>query len=211
MRFLDAVNLAVTTVTWDHQHAGAGRPDLVHFSAAVKYSFLVVPGDQRTTAAAAADLVHFRRVKVDPVVHTLAEDPARLLKISMPKTLLGPSSIIARIVIGGRSFEPCLIQFDASRFDVAYEKIEDRDKFEFFKCFGVIFFETRPGRQIRMPSLGPHQRLDLQLLHLFDDAAAHDFHGRVITGKIGPVGSLPVFRRHRPVFLGHMKDPPPVL
>ena len=129
----------------------------------------------------------------------------------MSEPLLGPSSVITGIVISCRPFEFCLVQFDAPLFNVLYEKIEDSDKFEFFEYFGVVFFETRPGRQISVPSLGPHQGLDLQLLHLFHDTAAHGFHGRVITGKIGPVGSLPVFRRHGPVLFGYVKNPPPML
>jgi hypothetical protein len=211
MRFLNTVDLAMTAVAGDHQHPGAGSPDLVYFSAGIKYSLFVVTCHQGTAAAAAADLVHFRRIQVDPVIHTLAENPARFFKISVPKPFLGSSPVVARIMIGCRSFEACLIQLDAPLLDVSYEKIEYRDKFEFFKYFGMVFFETRPGRQIGMPSFGPHQCFDLQPFHLFDNTTAHDFHGLVIAGKISPVGSLPVFRRNRPVLFGHVKNPPPVL
>ena len=129
----------------------------------------------------------------------------------MPKPFLGPSSIIAWIMIGCRSLEARFIQFDSSLFNVLYEKVEYRDKFVFFKYFRMVLFETRPGRQVSVPSLGPHEGLDLQFLHLFHNTAAHGFHGRVITGKIGPVGSLPVFRRHGPVLFGYVKNPPPML
>ena len=209
--FFNVVKLTVTAVTGNHQHPGTGSPDLVHFFLAVKNAFLVVPIDQRAAAAAAADLIRFRRIKVDPVFDTLAEDPTRLIKEPMPEPFLGFSAIIARIVIGGRTFEPCFIQFYASLFNIFYEKIKYSDKFKFFQCFRVVFFETRPGRQIGVPSFGPHQRFDLQFLHMFDNTAGHDFHGFVITGKIRPVCSLPVFGRYRPVFFSRMKNSPPVL
>ena len=114
-------------------------------------------------------------------------------------------------MIGRRPFKPRFIQLDAPLLDVLYEKIEHSNKFEFFKYFGIVFFETRPGRQICVPSLGPQERFDLQFLHVFDNATGNDFHGLVITGEIGPVGSLPIFRGHRPILPGHMKNSPPVL
>lgn len=129
----------------------------------------------------------------------------------MPKPLLGPSPVITWIMIACRFLEARFIQFDASLFNILYKKIEYCDKFEFFEYFRVVFFETRPGRKVSMASFGPHQGLDFQFFHVFDDAIAHDLHGRIITGKIGPVGSLPVFRRHGPVLFGYVKNPPPVL
>jgi hypothetical protein len=209
--FFNAVQLAMTAVAGDYQHPGAGSPDLVHLSPAIKNAFRVVSINQRAASSAAADLVHFRGVKIGPVFDALAEDPARFFEKSVSKPFLGFSAVVTWIVIGCRAFEPCFIQFDASFLDVPYEKIEYRDEFEFFKYFGIMFFETRPGRQISVPSLGPHQCFDLQFLHVFDNPAGHDLHGLVITGKIAPVGSLPVFRRHCPVLFGRMKNPPPVL
>jgi len=210
MRLFNAVHLAMAAVAGDHQHPGAGGPNLIDFSAAIKDSLLVVSIYQRAAAAATADLVHFRRIKIGPVIHTLAEDPARFFEKSMPKPFLGSAPIVARIMIGRRSLEPCFIQLDAPLFNIPYEQIEYRNKFELFKHFGMVFFETRPGRQISVPSFGPHQCFDLQRLHMFDNATAHDFHGLVITGKIGPVGSFPVFRRNRPVLFGPVKNPPPM-
>lgn len=211
MLFFNAVNLAMTAVTGYYQHPGTRSLDLVHFSSGIKYSFFIVTRYQCTATAATANLVHIRRIKVGPVIHTLAEDPAWFFKIPVSKPLLGSSAIIARIVVGCRSFKPCFVQFDAPLFNIPYEKIKYRDKFEFFKYFRMVFFETRPGRKVSVPSLRPHQGLDLQLLHMFHNTIAHDFHGLVIAGKIGPVGSFPVFRRHCPVFPGHVKNPPPVL
>jgi len=208
--FFNVVKLTVTAVAGNHQHPGTGGLDLIDFFAGVKTTFCVVPGDQRTAPAPAADLIHFRRIKVDPVFDTLAEDPTRLIKEPMPKPFLGFSAIIARIMIGGRTFEPCFIQYYASLFNIFYEKIKYSDKFKFFQCFGVVFFETRPGRQIGVPSFGPHQRFEFQFFHMFDDTAGHDFHGCVITAKIRPVRSLPVFGRYRPVFFSRMKNSPPV-
>jgi len=201
----------MTAVAGDHQHPGAGSPDLVHFSASIKNAFLIISINQRAAAAPTTDLIHFRRVKVGPVFNTLAEDPAWFFKKSVSELFLGFSAVVTRIMIGCRPFEPCFIQFDSSFLNVPYEKIEYRDKFKFFKYFGIVFFETRPGREISVPSLGPHQCFDLQLLHMFDNTAGHDLHGLVITGKISPVGSLPVFRRHCPVLFGCVKNPPPVL
>jgi len=210
MRFFYAVDLAMTAVAGHHQHLGAGGPDLVHFSAGVIYSLFVVTRYQGTATATTADLVHFRRIEIDPVLHTLTENPTRFFEKSMSKPLLGSSPVIAGIVIGCRTCKTCFVQLDTSFLDVSDEQIKYRDKFEFFKNLRMVFFKTRPGRKIGMPSFGPQECFDFQSLHLFDDAAAHDFHGRVITGEIGPVGSLPVFRWHGPVFLGRMKDPPPV-
>ena len=211
MLFFNAINLAMAAVTGDHQHPGTRSLDLVCFSSGIKYSFFIVTRHKGTAAATAANLVHIRRIKVGPVIHTLAEDPTWFFKISVSKPLLGSSAIIARIVVSCRSFKSCFVQFDAPLFNVPYEKIEYRDKFEFFKYFRMVFFETRPGRKVSVPSLGPHQGLDLQLLHMFHNTITHDFHGFVVTGKIGPVGSFPVFRRNCPVFSGHVKNPPPVL
>ena len=211
MILFNAVDLTMTAVARDHQHPGAGRPDLVRFSAGIKCAFLVVSGDQGAPSPAATDLVHVRRVKVCPVIHALAENPAGLFEKSMAKPFLGSSPIITRVMIGCRSFETRFIQFDAPLFNVSDEQIEYRDKFKFFEDLRMICFETRPGRKVGMPSFGPQECLDLQLLHLFDNAAAHGFHGLIIAGKISPVGSFPVFRRHGPVFLGHMENPPPVL
>jgi hypothetical protein len=105
MFFFDAVDLAMTAVTGDHQHTGTGSPDLVRFSPAIKYPFLVISSYQGAPAPATTDLVHVRRIEIGPVIHALAEDPTWLLKKSMPKTLLGSSPIIARIMIGCRSLE----------------------------------------------------------------------------------------------------------
>ena len=110
----------------------------------------------------------------------------------MPKPFLGPSPIIAWIMIGCRPLEARFIQFDSSLFNVLYEKIEYCDKFEFFKYFRMMLFETRPGRKVSMSSFGPEKGFDLQLFHLLHNATAHDFHGFVITRKIAPVGSFPV-------------------
>jgi len=210
MFLFNTVDLAMTAVAGNHQHPGARRPYLVRFPPGIKYSFFVVSGYQGAATPTTTDLVHVRRIKVGPVIHTLAENPTRFFKISMPKPLLGSSPIIARIMISCRSFEACFIQFDSPFFNVPDEKIKYRDKFEFFKYFRMVFFKTRPGRKVSMPSFGPHECFDLQLLHMFHNATAHDFHGLIIAGKIGPVGSFPVFRRNRPVFFGHVKNPPPV-
>ena len=193
MLFFNAVYLAMTAVAGHHQHPGSGGPDLVDFSAGIKNPFLVVAIYQGTATTTAADLVHIRRIEVDPVIHTLAEDPTRFLKKSMSKPLLGPSPVIARIMIGCRSLKTCFVQLDASFLDVPDEKIEDGDKFVFFKYLRMVFFETRPGRKVGMPSFGPQECFDRQFLHLFHDTAAHDFHGIIITCKISPVGTLPVF------------------
>ena len=95
----------MTAVTGDHQHPGSCSLDLVRFSTGIKYPLFIVTRYQGTAAATAADLVHVRRIEIGPVIHALAEDPAWLLKKSMPKTLLGSSPIIARIMIGCRSLE----------------------------------------------------------------------------------------------------------
>jgi len=211
MLFFNAVNLAMTTVAGNHQHPGTRGPYLIRFSAGIKNSFLVVSGYQGATTTTATDLVHARRIEVGPVIHTLAENPTRFFKISMSKSFLGPSPVIAWVMIGCRSCKSCFIQLYASFFNIFYEKIEYRYKFEFFKYFRMVFFQTRPGRKVSMPSFGPQECFDLQFLHLFDNTTAHDSHGFVITGKIGPIGSFPVYRRHRPIFLGHMKYPPPML
>jgi len=136
----------MTAVAGDHQHPGAGSPDLVHFSATIENAFLIVAIDQRAAAAATADLIHFCRIKVDPVFDALAEYPTRLIEKSMPKPFLGFSAVVARIMIGRRSFEPCFIQLDAPLLNVPYEKIEYRNKFKLFQYFRIVFFKTRPGR-----------------------------------------------------------------
>jgi hypothetical protein len=211
MLFFYAVNLAMTAVAWDHKHPGTRGPYLIRFSAGIKDSFFVVSGYQGATTTTAADLVHVCRIKVGPVIHTLAENPTRFFEKTMPKPFLGSSPIIARIVIRCRPCKSCFVQLYAPFLNVPDEKIEHRNIFKFFKYFRVVFFKTRPGRKVSMPSFGPQECFDLQHLHLFDNTTAHDSHGLVITGKIGPVGSLPVYRRNRPVFFGHVKNAPPML
>ena len=140
MLFFNAVDLAMTAVAGHHQHPGTGGPNLVRFSAGIKYSLLIVTINQGTTTAAAADLVHVRRIEVGPVFHTLTENPTRFLEKPMSKPFLGSSPVIARIMIGCRSCKACFIQLDTPFLDVPDEKIEYGDKFVFIKYLRMVFF-----------------------------------------------------------------------
>ena len=129
----------------------------------------------------------------------------------MAETLLGPTAVVARIMISGRHIEAIAIQRDAARLDIFDQQIEYRDGFEFFQSFGKPFLQTIPGRQIGVPSFRPQQGIDLQPPHILNDTAGHDFHGFVIPREVPPTGAFPIVRSHSPAFTGCMKDLPPVL
>ena len=209
--FLNRVKLSVAAVAGHHDHIGTGGSDLIKFSPGVEDSFLVIPGCQRPATNATADLIHAIRIGVDPVFHTLAEDPTRFIKVTIPELSLRLPSVITGIVVRSRfgNFRP--VQLDFILFDIINEQIKNSDKRKFLKCGWIIFFETRPGCQVGVASFGPQQRVHFQSLHLFDNPSGHYFHGMVVTGKVTPTGPFPVFRGDGPLFTGRKKNFPPML
>jgi hypothetical protein len=198
-------------MAWNHDHLCPCGPDLVDFFPGIKDTLLIIPGGQGSSSAAATDLVHSIGIKVNPVFHALIQNPAGFIKKAVAETLLSPSSIIAWIMIGGKFRKSGSVQMDTTFFNVLYQQIKNRHKFEFGQCFRIICFKTRPGRKIGMPSFGPEKGFDLKLFHLLHDPAGHDLHGIIVACKISPAGTLPVFRGYGPVFFGRMKNFPPVL
>jgi len=200
----------VATVAGNHQHFCACGPDLVDFFSGIKNALIVIPGGHGSTAPAAADLIHSVGIKIDPVLQALVQNPARFIKKAVAETLLCPSPIIAWIMIGGELCEPGSVQTDTFFFNIRYEQIENGDASEFGQCFRIMFFKTRPGRKVGVASFGPEKVFDLKLFHLLHDPAGHDLHGIIVARKIPPAGSLPIFRGDGPVFLGDMKNLPPM-
>jgi hypothetical protein len=201
----------MAAVTRHYDHLRAGCLDLLHLAAAIKNPFIIVTGHQRATATAAAELIHPARIQVNPCFEALIQNPTRFVKKSVAKTFLGPAPVITGIMIGGPIFETGVIDFDAAILDVLDQQIEHRNKVEFGQNLRKVGFQPGPGCQIGMPSFGPEQGVYLEFLHLFDDTAGHDFHGRIIPCKISPRGAFPVLAHHGPVFAGGMKNFPPVL
>jgi len=183
----------MTAMAGNHKHFCAADPDLIHLLSGVKNALLVVAGYQRAAAAAATDLIHAGWIKIHPVFHALIQDPARFFKKPVPEAPLSLAAVIAGVVIGCRSLKSGSVQFDAAFLYVLHKQFKNRYKPEFFKRLRKMFFETRPGRQIGMPSFGPQKVFDIQLLHLLVDTSGHDFHGFVITSEISPTCPLPVF------------------
>lgn len=142
----DRVELPVTAVARHHHHVGAGGPNLIHFTAGVVDPLVVKAGHQSTTTATAANLIIRGGVKVHPVLYTLAEYPARLLKKAMAKALLGPPTVVAGVMVGHSPGETVWIDFDTTGFKIFNQEIEHRNKIKLIKRLRKMFFETRPGR-----------------------------------------------------------------
>ena len=142
-------------MTGNNKHFGTAGPDLIHFSSGIINTLFIVAGYQGPAAAATADLIHASGIQIQPVFHTLIQNPARFLKKTISEAPLGFTTVIAGIMIGGRPIESGSIQFNAARFNVLDEQIKNRYKSEFLKNLRIMIFETRPGCQIGMPSFRP--------------------------------------------------------
>jgi hypothetical protein len=142
----NAVKLAVAAVAGDHKHPGPGGPDLIYLFSGIKHTLFVIAVYQRAAAAAATDLIHAIGVKIYPVLHALIQNPPRFLEITVSKSHLSSTAVIARIMKGCQNIKPFAIKFDKSLFDIPDQQIKNRYKFKFFECFRKIFFKTRPGR-----------------------------------------------------------------
>jgi hypothetical protein len=110
----------------------------------------------------------------------LLGDPPRFFKIAVAESLLAFPAVIAGIMDGREFLVDGFIQFDSSRLDVFFQEIVDGNDLVFLEDFGIPSLQTKPGRIIGMPSLGQQERLALQSLQVFDDAAHKSFHGLVI-------------------------------
>ena len=153
---LDGVQLTVATVAGHHHHGCAGGLNLLHFFSAVKHPFGMVAGRKGSTSAAAAILTVPRRVGIHPIVDALAHDPPGLIVVSVPENPFGFSAVITGIVISGRdAAESGFVEADSAFPDVCRQEIEYGIGAKGFQCFGIPFFETRPGRQIGVPSFRP--------------------------------------------------------
>jgi len=205
------IKLPVATVAGNHNHFCPCGPYLVDFFSGIKDTLIIIPGSHGSTASATADLIHFIGIKIDPVFKALIHNPARFIKKAMAETFLGSSSIIAWIMVGDKFRKLGSVQSDTTLFNICYEQIKNRYKSKFIKNFGIIFLKTRPGRKVCVASFGPEKGFDLKLFHLLHNPNGHDLHGIIVTCKISPTGSLPVFRSYGPVFFGRMKNFPPVL
>lgn len=106
MFFFNIVQLTVAAVAGNDDHVRTCGLDLIHFSPAVVYAFFVVAGCQCSASTSAADLIHPERVKINPVFQTLIKYPPGFVKEPMSKPLLGLSTIVARIMVGGQDIEP---------------------------------------------------------------------------------------------------------
>ena len=189
---LDVVDLAMAAVTGEHQHLGTDGANLFHFPSTVIDALLVVSVCQSPSPAAAADLMHSAGMQINPVGHTLIQYPSGFFEKTVPKSLLGPAAVIARVMVGRPLIETVAVQFNAPGLDIVYEQIEHGNGFKLFQGFREPFLQTIPGCQIGMPSFRPQQGLDFQAPHIFNDASCHNLHGIVVTGKISPGGSLPI-------------------
>jgi hypothetical protein len=206
----DIIQLPMTAMAWDHDHLRTRGLDLFKLFPGIKNTLVIVTGSQGAATPAAADLIHFIGIKINPVIHALIQNPARLFKIAVAEAFLSPSAIIARVMIGGAFRKSRFIQSDTTFFDIHYKQIKNRHKSKFIDRLGIICFKTRPGRKIGVPSFGPEKGVDFQPLHLLQNPAGHHLHGVIVAGKISPTGSLPIFRGYGPVFFGRMKNLPPV-
>ncbi len=195
----------------NHNHLCPCGLDLINLFPGIKDTLIIIPGSHGSTAPATANLIHFIGIKIDPVLYALIQNPARFIKKAMAETFLGPSSIIAWIMVSGKFRKLGSVQSDTTLFNICYEQIKNRYKSKFIKNFGIIFLKTRPGRKVCVASFGPEKGFDLKLFHLLHNPAGHDLHGIIVTRKIPPAGALPIFRSDGPVFFGRMKNFPPVL
>lgn len=133
-------------MTGQNQHLGSGQPNLLHFTATVKYPFFVIACGQCAATAAATDLMQPIGVQIHPIVETLIHNPSRLLKKAVAEPFLGASPIIAWIVVCCLGFESSTIKFDAFAFDIFNEQIKNRDRLKFFQGLGKPSLQTVPGR-----------------------------------------------------------------
>jgi hypothetical protein len=198
-------------MAWDHDHLCTHGFDLIDLFSGIKNTFIIVSVGEGASASATADLIHSIGIKIDPVFHALIQNPSGFFKKAVAEMLLGLSSIIAWIMVGCELCKSGSVQLNTTFFDVLYQQIKYRNKSEFGQCFRIICFKTRPGRKVRVASLGPEKVFDLKLFHLFYNPAGHHLHGVIITRKISPTCTLPVFRSYGPVFFGRMKNFPPML
>lgn len=81
----DVIQLAMAAMTGHNDHLCTDRLYLRHFFPAVKYPLFVVSCGQRAATATTAELIFFCRIQINPVLHTLIEDPPGLFKKAMAK------------------------------------------------------------------------------------------------------------------------------
>ena len=98
----DVVELAMTTVAGYHNHLGTYGFYLLNLAATVVNAFVTVTGNQCATTATATNLIHLGGIEINPVFEALIEDPAGFFKVTIAEHFLGPASVVAGIVIGGR-------------------------------------------------------------------------------------------------------------
>ncbi len=110
----------------------------------------------------------------------LLGDPSRLFKVAVAEGLLAFPAVVARVVDGREFFMDGFVKLDSSRLNVFLEEIVDGNDFVFLENFGIPILQTKPGRIVGVPSLGQEERLALQSLQVFNDAAYKFFHRLVI-------------------------------
>jgi len=151
----------MAAVTRDHQHAGAGGLDLFHFAPAVKNAFVVVPVGQGPAPTPATELVHALWIEIHPMGQALIHDPARFFEKTVAESFLRAPAVVAGVMVSGQIRNTGAVQADATLSDIADQQIENGDGFKLLERFGVPFLQTKPGRQIGVPSFGPQQRAGL--------------------------------------------------
>jgi len=108
----------MAAVARQYQHPGTRCTDLLHFTAAIEDPFVVVSRGQRTAAAAATDLVQPVGMQINPIFEALVQDPSGLLEIAVTEAFIGPSPVVAWVVVGGPHVESLAVQANASALDI---------------------------------------------------------------------------------------------
>lgn len=151
-----------------------------------------------TTASAATVIGLAIWVHLNKIFAALFQNPPGLLKITMSKGFQGFSSIVTGVMVGGKLRMDRFVYFNAAFFQVGDQDIKNSHHFEVSQIVFVPFFQPVPGGIVGMPSLRKDQRLAPQPIHVVNDAAHHDSHSFIITGKEPPVDTFPVFAGYCP-------------
>src|SRR5208337_4024361 len=195
----------------DQNHIRAAVPDGIVFLAPVPRRFIRIrtwphSATRPTAVTVAAIWLHF-----DEAIHTLVDDPSRLLIKTLAEVALEFSSVFTGVMPGeGFSRVHALVQLYPARLnelDQVFVKIQIIDIVGRVLLYAFLHTDATAVRSAATV------RHDHPLDAVFPDEIylplCKDFDVFIVTSEKTPIHRLPVLRRNRPVFLRSVEDFPP--
>jgi hypothetical protein len=144
-------DLITAVVAGSDEHLSSSIFNLFGLHPAVVDALLSIWCRPSTTTGAAAVVVGPVGIHVHIIIHTLLGNPARLFVIPVAESTLTFTGVVAGIVVGGEFGMFRFVQFDASGFNVFFEKIMNAQKLDTLVSEPIL--QTKPGRKVGVASL----------------------------------------------------------